>query len=305
MVPKPGDARPSRLLLDRVAAFLAAIILVWGGISHYSLLPADDVPESNNQGQKPRAEALRLMRTRADSVDVLKGDSADQKSIRLLAEPLLRYSDVPRNILDATLWAWGEKGRPQAFLKVEAHRWESDQPPQVTWISCFSSVSPERINAKWKSGRRFETREPGLKLIPVSDAAQPAETLPSRLSQMKELARRFSATIDTTGQDSRQEMRQLPTPLHHYADPDAGIHDGTVFGFTTHGTNPDMLLLIEVHSSPDKDATWNFALARMTIGQLSVRLDGKVVYEAPFTGYSPGGFATWAWFFEKGALTQE
>ena len=48
-----------------------------------------------------------------------------------------------------------------------------------------------------------------------------------------------------------------------YADPETKVLLGAVFGFEVNGTNPDLLVLIEVRGDGDKPA-WHFAPARMT-----------------------------------------
>jgi hypothetical protein len=44
----------------------------------------------------------------------------------------------------------------------------------------------------------------------------------------------------------KQEIRRLATPVYRYADVGAGLRNGVIFGLTTNGTNPDLLLLIEL-----------------------------------------------------------
>ena len=294
--------------LRPAGGLLTACIFAAGSLAGISLSLAEPEPARERSTEKRRSDVLKVMRERAESVTVSSQEGRgkagqDRPRAKLLAEPLLHYTQPDANILDASLWAWADTGRPLAFLKVEAHRWKSDELPQVTWVNCFASTSPELIEAKWENGRHFRTREPGFTQGTVVDGPKPAATKPARLSQMKELARKFSARVG--GARNGEEMRLLATPLHRYVDPQAGIQDGTVFAITSNGTNPGLILLIELHPKGADDARWQFSLARLGIAAVSVSLGDKVVYDVPSTGFNPGEFPTWTWFFEKGKIPQE
>ena len=97
--------------LGRVAAVIAILALVWSGRLYSTVWSADDEPQSNNAAQKLklRAETLQKLRARAQAMTVVIGDDADTETVKLMEQPLLRYDDQPRGILDGTLWAWGER----------------------------------------------------------------------------------------------------------------------------------------------------------------------------------------------------
>jgi hypothetical protein len=95
---------------------------------------------------------------------------------------------------------------------------------------------------------------------------------------MKDLAGRFTATIDVErGQASRQEMRLLPSPVHRYDDDSAGIRDGMIFALTTNGTNPDTLIVIEL-TGPTETPSWQYGIVRMTTGEVRIRLNDQEVW---------------------------
>jgi hypothetical protein len=103
--------------------------------------------------EKRQSAALKAMKERADAATVTCEKDPD-RPLKLVAEPLLHYSDREVNILNGGLWAWGDTGRPQAFLKTEAHLWNGDEPPRVTWVYCFVSTAGDRIDAAlpdWRS----------------------------------------------------------------------------------------------------------------------------------------------------------
>ena len=102
---------------------------------------------------------------------------------------------------------------------------------------------------------------------------------------MKDLAARFSATIFNTNPDTKrpepQEMRLLATLIHRYAEETTGLWDGMIFGLTTNGTNPDMLIVLESRGDKLASAEWKFGIVKMTIAEVHVRLDRDEVWQSP------------------------
>jgi len=221
--------------------------------------------------------------------------AAKGETLPRLSKPLFRYSDQPRRILDASLWAWGDKGRPEVMANVEGYG--HDQGTQ--WLFCIVSLSPGRVTVDPGDGDRVWTSTTaGMESRPLVGGPEPAANTTGRLRQMKELARRFSATITVDPNELEpnvQEMRLLPQPIHRYED--GGAASGALFGFTTNGTNPDALLAIELTSSDESAPQWRYALAGMIQGGLSVKLDDAEVWAKE---YQPGPteYANWLWYFE-------
>jgi hypothetical protein len=59
------------------------------------------------------------MRHRAEATRVYRLDNQKWTSCEIQPEPIFRYSDQPRHILDATIWVWGRSGRPNVLQKIE------------------------------------------------------------------------------------------------------------------------------------------------------------------------------------------
>src|SRR4051812_18165224 len=83
-------------------------------------------PPASTGGDLAGPTRVKAMAEHAGSIRV----SAPEE-VALIPEPILRYDDKPRNIYDATLWAWGPKGRPAAVLKVENY---PHRPAQLRWL---------------------------------------------------------------------------------------------------------------------------------------------------------------------------
>jgi hypothetical protein len=112
---------------------------------------------------------------------------------------------------------------------------------------------------------------------PLAEAPAPAASKTLRMSQMRELAKRFEATDDFQG-GSRWELRLLPTPLHRYGGEDQSVADGALFAFA-HGTDPETLLLLEARRQ-NGALEWQYGLAPMTGYALQVKDRGQFVWSA-------------------------
>lgn len=203
--------------------------------------------------------------------------------------PLFRYSDQLRHIEDAGVWVWTRGGRPEAVMKVE--RYTVGILPRP-WLYCFASVSPNLLVAEWNGDPAFKSQAPGIQWQALTDKAVDSRAL--RLAQMRDIARRFSAElIGRPDGSERRQMRLIPRPLFRSPETLAEGGDAAVFGFSGTGTNPDLLLLLDLLPAEG----WRFGLAGMTAEGLVVRLGDKKVWEAEHTAGKGQVFDTWTGFF--------
>ena len=229
--------------------------------------------------------SLKAMQQRAQDCRVTLTNDATAKP-QLVTTPVFRYSDEVRRIEDAGIWLWTERGRPVAAMKVE-HYQPGIHPRQ--WLYCFASLSPELVSAEWKGDPDFRARKPGVTWRRLDD--KPATTRAARLVQMREIARRISAEIMDFENNVRQ-MRLLPRPLYRYDESLGNTEDGALFGFTGTGTNPDMILLVDL----TKDDGWRIGFAGMTADGLTARLADKAIWSVPHAGGKGFVFDNWTWF---------
>jgi hypothetical protein len=239
----------------------------------------------------PRVELLRQMGALAAQTKVGLIDS--DRQFQLVEKPVFRYDDQPRRFIDATMWIWTDGGRPVACQKIEAKlELNTGQP---LWGYCFTSLSTEKLDVQW-ADRTYRSTEPGIAFQPLADAPNPAATSAQRKRQSRELARRFSGRIlQNPRTNESSAMRLLTTPIFEYADPQTSLWRGAVYGFETNGTNPDLLVIVEVGGDPEKPQ-WQFAPARMTTGGITLNYQDKKVWEAPFVSPGTGPFANWLFF---------
>lgn len=242
-----------------------------------------------------RAELLEQMRGLAGQtkLTISAGKMPD-----LVKNPVFRYDDQPRRFIDATMWLWTVQGRPVAFQKIEAVEYGDAKAPSSSWQCCFASASPELLNVEWPGGRRFRTKEAGIEVRALAGAPSPAEGSLQRKRQGRELARKFSARIVTSPKNNtRQEMRLLTTPLVEFDDPDSKEYQGAVFAFSTNGTNPDVLLLLEIRSDGQSDKPrWHFAPVRMTCCEVRLAYVDTEVWQVDWVNGTEAPFPTWTFF---------
>jgi hypothetical protein len=290
---------PSRCSRAKLlAALLVLVATVPAGLPGRAQTPAKTTePPETATRKKQREENLKAMEGRAADAKVRLVSNGKTSAAELVPHPLFHYTDQPRRIADATLWGWVADGRLVAACKIEKYEHES---PANQWLYCFGSLAPGLIEAEWPSGHVFSAKKPGIELALIAAAPAPAAGRPARLRQMKEIADQFSATlIDATDGDRRQAMRLLPRSIYRYEKPIGDVQDGAVFGFTTNGTNPDAILVVELHQTGNGRGEWKFSVAGMTTGGLSVTFDDKEVWSKPTVPGTAASFDTWEWFWEK------
>ena len=244
---------------------------------------ADDLPpRTDEQGIKAQREArLVAMRERAAAFTVERMIDGRPQPAPLRDEPVFRYTDQPRGFFDATLWCWGTKGRPVALSKIEA---VVGAAGNRYWQFCAASLADGPIRLDFGNGVRLDPNRAGITFHPLEDGPAPHERPAGRLRQMKDLVARFAGTIHVDGKDSlKQEMRRLATPIDRYADEDAGLVDGVIFSLTTNGTNPDMLIVIELQGQKEKGPQWEYGIVKMTYAEVHIRLDQREVYSSPIS----------------------
>jgi len=259
---------------DRELSRRRSLAALWGIPALLGLGPRARLHADDEVGLKEDSAArLAMMRTIARSIAITEvPEGKPEAAAALRTDPILRYNDPPRHMHDATLWAWGDRGRPVAVLKVELH---PDHPPPRRWVLSLVALSPNRITVQYHDGQLWASTRPGLDLRDVPGAPAPAATDTLRLLQMKALARRFTVSENTGPTRNPLQLRLMPTPLDRYNNVDSGLRDGTIFGFAT-GTNPDVFVVIEATAKE----TWQYGIARNGGGAFTVSLDGQSVWTA-------------------------
>jgi hypothetical protein len=249
-------------------------------------------------GEEPAEAKLKKLaddsRARAEAIEVKTTVGDHATKAKLHPDPIMKYTDVPRQIEMATLWVWEEDGRPVALGKVEAYQ----RKEATKWLYCFASASSGLVDARWPDDRLFQAKKPGVEWTKLKGPV-PQETAAGRLRQMKDLFQRFSATARDDVLKTSDELRTLARPLHEYSSPKNGVVQGILCGFAANGTNPDAIVALEAVSDEDKGVpkSWRYSVICMTASGVSVNLDKAEVFNRPYAR-RPEDFETWTYFWE-------
>ena len=245
------------------------LLLLLPGVGEIPLL-AQPGDKSKDRERSVRMEQMREL---VGAVAVYAISKKDRVPVRLVEAPLMRYSDMSRGRLDGTMWVWGRTGRPAVIMEL----W-TQVDDRGNWFHVIRSLSTGLVTAEIGGGLRWSPRRPGLELKPLPGAPAPATKKAARLRQMKELARRFSAHQFWDPNNQRSQLRLLPQPIHRYEDPEAGLRDGTLFTFV-HGTDTEIVLLIELLSRDASLPAWHYGLVRLGYAEFHVSLGDREVWQ--------------------------
>jgi hypothetical protein len=226
-------------------------------------------------GENSAPDPLQLA---AEHMELCEARLADdlQQVVPRCEKPLLTFGDPARQNRNGTLWTFGE-GRPAAFLELY-----QGTEPQAPWVHAITLTGTEGVILKTPSSSFWRPDSRQIEPAPVPDAPAHAGREPLRLRQMKQIARRFTAHEFWDPDNSRFELRLLVQPVLRYRDESAGVIDGAAF-VLAHGTNPEVILLIEAHGDSVQQAQWRYSLARMGSAEFHVELDGAEVWSRPRT----------------------
>ena len=231
---------------------------------------------ADGPSEEQRAIRLEKMRSLAESVRFY--DSVDQTSqdaaLKIQPKHIFRFNDVAREFHDATIWAYGDKGRPAALMAVERYK--------KFWSLELVSLSTTPISAVSTDGWRWSTKDAGLVYKLFRKAPADANSKAARLRQMKAIARMFQAE-ERRRSGQRYKLRLLTQPIHRYADAESGIIDGAMFVFGV-GTNPEAICLIECIQQTDDTLAWRYAWAPLSGAEVSASLDNEVVWKYAHAG---------------------
>lgn len=194
---------------------------------------------------------------------------------RLQADPLFRYDDETRGYIDGTVWRLGATGRPRAIITTELHPNYLGGGPRVVYDAL--SLNPEPFAA---TSTKFVWKPtgPAVEMKPIPAGPVPAATAAQRMSQIKELSRRFTATQDIEETERvLAQLRRLPREIDRYQPTSNDKADGAIFLFVN-GRNPGLVLLIETDGT-----NWSYGVGRLSQpSTLTMNLDDEPVWKQPF-----------------------
>jgi len=194
------------------------------------------------------------------------------KDLEFSAQPLLHWGNPARRGEDGAVFVWLKDGRPEVIGSV----FEYTLREQRVRKHALHSLSDRPIIASFNNVEIWSPKGAGVKFAAVPDAEPPADNPRRRLTQMRELARKFSVELIDL-REGKSELRLMSQPLIRY-EPKAGpTQDGAIFAFAV-GTDPEALLLLEARKA-DETTRWEYAFARFHFVTLTAQHNGKQVWQ--------------------------
>jgi hypothetical protein len=210
----------------------------------------------------------------------LQTDKSDSQLLERGKSPILRWSNPVREFVnDGLTYLWLDGQRPLAVGSCWCRSTEADLRTGELKYE-FSTLTDERMSLRRGQTVVWTPKPEGVVHQPLAEAQAPQDTPVRRLTQMRQLARRFQAA--SYKMNSPHELRLMPQPLYRYEDKANDVLDGALFAFVE-GNDPEALLLLEAASGK-----WRYTLASMTNYRVVVRLDNEDAFtsEAPLRGIS-------------------
>jgi hypothetical protein len=209
-------------------------------------------------------------------------DASRKDRVELRREPVLVCSDPVRSGGDGAVFVWTCRGRAEVIGTIFS--FPSIGPRKLYHEFHSLSLSVLDVSRSGTHASTWTPLAPGIELAALPGAPRPARTGAQRLSQMRALARDFSASTRDSS-EKRLELRLLPQPLYRYESTEPDVLDGALFAFVT-ATDPEALLVIEAREHAQLDGpAWDYAICRLTDLGLLVRHKGKDVFTAPLIPY--------------------
>ena len=233
------------------------------------------------QAEPPAEALLELHTAEAKSYRIFR-DEKKTVALELREKPVFTWTNVTgETIQHGHLFVWMHKGRPETIGTMFSAR--STLANTRRLIHEFHSLSTQRLYPVTPKTSRYQwTPEKGLRITAVEDAPAVSTSNGVRLTQMRAIARQFSAESFDSRMDQKWELRLLPTPLLQYQPASGEVLDGAIFTMVSSaGTDPEVLLLIEARRPEGKDGwAWHAAAVRFSDKDLSVAFRGQPLWSS-------------------------
>src|SRR5262249_3127282 len=155
-----------------------------------------------------------------------------------------KWSNTYNLSVYGSVFVWTHAGRPEVMACIFKF-----YSPKLGFQAEFHSLAAEPLTAVKNDEVVWQPSRAGVAFAPLADAPAPAKTASGRLTQMREMARNFSADLTTViAPKTKHHLRLLPQPLMRYGSDSKGLLDGALFVFARE-TDPDVVLMLEARGA--------------------------------------------------------
>jgi hypothetical protein len=204
------------------------------------------------------------------------------EELKLVATPVLKWSQPVRGGQDGAVYLWLQAGRPA--IVGTFFIWPNGET-NFGISHELHTLTSDRLQGDWRQSIRWRPSDPMLAWREVPDAVPPSASAAKRSIEARQIARRFAAkSTDRNGQTS--ELRLQPRAFYEYeaAAESSPWLGGSLFSLA-HGTDTEIIVWLEAVKEGDKPA-WNFTCVRMSDLALAATQDGKQVCTAELARYN-------------------
>jgi hypothetical protein len=263
---------------NRRAVPFLLIVTMFSASAWNSALGGDQVPADRKAlSEKDKAEQrMKFMIQALEKYEAEYPGDPPQIS-RLHPKLLLRWSNPLTTIRDGALVVYTRGGRPDVVCEFHIHN-------ESKFGHEFSPIRYEAMKLKRGEQTVFAADNGWFKFQDLPDAPRPADKAAQRLSQMRQIAERFTV-VDLFGRDGDElqhyVLRLMPQPVYRYEEADEKV-DGAMFVFAQ-GTNPEAVVLVEAIGE-GKQARWRYGFAPTTMYEVTAHVggeEGPVVWTKP------------------------
>jgi hypothetical protein len=206
--------------------------------------------------------------------------AGDARELKLLASPVLKWSQPVRGGQEGSVYLWLDGGRPAVIGTFFI--WPNGANVGVSHE--LHVLTSERLHGAWRERVRWRPADPALNWTLVEDAEASA-TSARRSIEARQLARRFAAkSTNRNGETSELRLQTRAFFEYQATDEKSDYLGGALFSLA-HGTDTEVVVWLEAVRDNDK-ATWRFACFRMSDLALAVTLDGKEVWKTDLAQYN-------------------
>ena len=252
----------------------------WCAVLVVACVAAADEPPSGSEVDA--AKKFRAYAKEAAAGYEARVENEQGQKLALAAEPILRWTNpLGGRQAHGEVFLWTDRGRPAAVLSMYEY---TGADGKVHEHHEFCSLAQSGLYFASQRPLVWSPEQAGIELKSLPDADEPATSARQRLSQMRDLAGKFSGE-KTTRQDETRDLRLLSRPVYRYetapgdaaAEADDGLIDGALFAFVE-ATDPEAFLWIEARKDGGKPA-WHYAAVRMNSIRLALSYDGQPAWE--------------------------
>jgi hypothetical protein len=211
-------------------------------------------------------------------------DAERSQPLQLVEKPVMKWAND--DDWSGDIFLWTKDGLPAVIgCMLSGPAGETSR----NMFHEFHLLAERPIAAADLQTRRTWQPAEGLKRLPLTSAPHPVETSAGRLTQMRQIAKRFSAHMEASG---TWELRLLPQPLFRYGGGDGQPTDGALFTWVwSKGTDPELILLVELRPG-DGTPQWHYAPVRFSNRALWLKYENAEVWRAQSHAEPEGGRTT-------------